>query len=152
MFLSLHPLRHQLADDDRNHRAEMADHCELPRLRGTTMNISVPPAHRALSRTKISARHIDQRFTESGASRLIANERCEDIPLLQKNSAGYAHCFLASAEVNAAGDQATAVKARQFILENSRLQHDAERREIFLVRPFFRSGSAAFGGLKHPTI
>src|SRR5437764_8384745 len=144
MFLSLHPLRHQLADNDRNHRAEMADHGELSRLRGTAMNIPVPPAHRALSRTKISARHIDERFTESGASSLIANEWREDIPLLQKNPAGYAHCFLASAEVNATGDQTAAVKAREFILENSRLQHDAERREIFLVRRFFRSGSAAF--------
>ena len=59
------------------------------------MNIAIAPAHRALSRTKISARHIDQRFTESGAPGLIANERCEDIALLQKQPARHADRFLA---------------------------------------------------------
>src|SRR5450755_2354601 len=129
----------------------MADHRELPRLRATAMNIPIAPAHRTESRTKISARHVEQRFTESGTAGLIANERCKDIALLQKNSAGYAHRFLASADVNAAGNQTAPVKTRELLLENPRLEHDAERLEIFLVRRFFRSGSATFGGLEHPT-
>ena len=46
-FLALHPLREQFADHDRNHRPEMADHRELPRLRATAVNIPVAPAHRS---------------------------------------------------------------------------------------------------------
>jgi hypothetical protein len=130
----------------------MADHRELACLWATTMDISVAPAHRALSRAKIGARYIDQRFTERGAHGLIANERCEDITFLSKNTAGDADRFLASADVNAAGDQTAPVKTRELLFENPRLEHDAERLEIFLVRRFFQSGSATLGGLKHPTI
>ena len=113
------------------------------------MNISVAPAHRAKSRTQISARHIDERLTKRGAPGLIANQRREDIALLQKDSARDAHRFLPSAEVNAAGDQTAPIKAGEFILENARLEHDAERFEVFLVWRFFRFGSATFRGLKH---
>ena len=148
-FLALHPLRQQFADDDRNHRAEMADHRELACLRTAAVNISVASAHRALPRTKISASDVEERLTERGPSRLIANERRKDIAFLQKHPARRADRFLAFAEVNAAGDHAAAIKTRQFLLENPRLQHAAKRLEIFLVRRFFRNGSAAFRSLKH---
>src|SRR5437764_15409956 len=111
----------------------MADHRELPRLRGTAMNISVTPAHRAKSRTEISARHIDERLTKRGAPGLIANQRREDIALLQKDSTRDAHRFLPSAKINAASDQAAPVKAGEFILENPRLAHEAERFEVLFV-------------------
>src|SRR5207247_99661 len=110
----------------------------------TAMNIPVAPAHRAQARTKISARHIEERFTESRAPGLIANERREDIVLLQEDAASHAHRFLAFAEVNAAGNQAAPVKARELIFKNPRLEHDAERFEVFLMRRSFRFGSAAF--------
>ena len=85
-FSPLHPLGQQLADNDRNHRAEMADHGELALLRATAMDIAVAPAHRSLARTEISARDVEQRFAKSGASGLIANERREDVALSCRNN------------------------------------------------------------------
>ena len=134
-----------------DHCAEMADHRELPGLRTTAMNIPVSPAHRSLPRTKISARDVDQRFAERGAAGLVANERGEDVTLLQKHPASRTDRFLATADVNATGNHAPAVKAGQFLLENTRQQHPAKRFEKTLVRrnPGLFSG-AAFGRLKHP--
>ena len=105
------------ADDDRNHRAEMADHGQLALPRATAVNVAVAPAHRSVREPKISARDIEQRFAESGAPGLIANERRKDVALLQKHTAGHADRFLAAPDVNAAGDQAAAIKAGEFFLE-----------------------------------
>jgi hypothetical protein len=130
----------------------MADHCELAGLRAAAMNISVPPAHRALARPKISPGDIDQRLAKCGTSSLVANEGRKYVAPLQKKPAGDAHRFLAFAQINAPGDQTASIKTRELLLKNARLEHDAERLEIFLVRRCFRSGSATFRGLKHPLI
>ena len=48
VFLALRSFRHQCADRDRNHRAEMTDHGELILPWAAAMNIAVTSAHRAL--------------------------------------------------------------------------------------------------------
>src|SRR5437773_2203284 len=100
----------------------MADHRELSRLRATAMNIPIASPHWSTSRAEISARHIDQRFTKSGAPGLVANERCENIAFLQEKAAGDAHCFLTFSKVNAPGNQTAAIKAGELLLEHSRLK------------------------------
>src|SRR2546421_12700467 len=105
----------------------MADHRELSRFRATAMDVPIASPHRPTSRAEISAGHIDQRFTESGAPGLVANERCENVAFLQEEAAGDAHRFLALSKVNAPGYQTAAIKAREFLLENPRPEHDAER-------------------------
>src|SRR5437773_11380279 len=127
----------------------MADHRELSRFRATAMDVPIASPHRPTSRAEISARHVDQRFTESGAPGLVADERCENVAFLQEEAAGYAHRFLALADINSAGNQTAPVKTGELLLENPRLEHDAECLEIFLVPRFFRFGSAAFRRLKH---
>jgi len=105
------PFRDQLADHDRNHRAEMADHGELTSLEPTAMDVSVAPAHRALTRAEIGARHIQEWLARGRAPGLIANERSKDIVLLQKHPAGRPHRFLSAPDIDAASDQSAAVKA-----------------------------------------
>ena len=45
VFFAFKSLGHQGAHRDRNHRAEVADHCELVLARVTSMNIAVASAH-----------------------------------------------------------------------------------------------------------
>src|SRR4051794_13431556 len=108
----------------------MTDHRELAGRRRTAMDVAVAAAHRAGARTEISAGDIDERFAESGAASLIADQGRENIPLLKKRAPRHADGFLAFAEVNPAGDHAAAIKAGEFLLENARLEHDAECFEI----------------------
>src|SRR5262249_33563642 len=62
--LALHPLRQQLADHHRNHRAEVTDHRQLVLQRPATMNISVSTAHRTFDRSEIRAYGIEQWFAK----------------------------------------------------------------------------------------
>src|SRR5205085_12458557 len=116
----------------------MTDHCQLTVGRFAAMNISVTAAHWSLARPKISARNIEQRFAKRGATSLIANQRREDVALLQKQSAGNADRFLAFTNVNSAGDLAAAIKADQFFFERAREQHPAKRFQEPLVHRRFR--------------
>src|SRR6266567_2548038 len=84
ILFAFETLRHQRTDRDRNHRAEMTDHGELALARKAPVNIAIAPAHRPLPRTEIGARNIDQWLAESRSPGLIANQRSEDISLLQK--------------------------------------------------------------------
>src|SRR5712692_4569578 len=84
ILFAFETLGHQRAHRHRNHRAEMTDHGELALERKAAVNIAIAPAHRALPRAEIRAGHIDQRLTESRSPSLIANQRSEDISLLQK--------------------------------------------------------------------
>src|SRR5436190_13394685 len=103
----------------------MADHRQLPSLRATAVNIAVTSAHRTLSRTKISPRHVNERFAKSGASCLVADKRREDITLLQKEATRNADRFLPFSEVNAACDHAASIKAGEFLFKDARQQHPA---------------------------
>src|ERR1700720_2757496 len=105
----------------------MADHGQLAIARLATMNISVAPAHWALARSEIGARNIDNRLAKRGTTGLIANQGRKDVPLLQKHSTGDTDRFLAFANVNAAGNLATAIKTDQFFLECAREQHPTKR-------------------------
>jgi hypothetical protein len=119
------------------------------------MNVAVASAHWALPRTEIGARHIDKRLAKCRPPRLIANQRREDVTILQKQSAGDADRFLAAADVDAARDQAAAIETDEFLFERSRQQHPAKRFEESLMRRRFlryRSFAAALRRLKHPAI
>ena len=50
VFLSLEAFRHQRADGDRDHRAEMANHGELVVLWSAPMDVAVASAHWTLAR------------------------------------------------------------------------------------------------------
>src|SRR5450755_2040744 len=100
----------------------MADHGELIDTRTTAMNVAVASAHWTLARTEISADNIDQRFAKRRAPRLIANERGKNIAFLQKHSASGADRFLPATEINAACDQAAAIKTGELLLERARKQ------------------------------
>src|SRR4029077_8981707 len=148
-------LGHECPDRDRDHRAKMTDHRELAVARTAPMNVAVASTHWALPRTEIGARHIDKRLAKCRPPRLIANQRREDVPILQKQSAGNADRFLAAADVDAARDQAAAIKTDEFLFERSRQQHPAKRFEESLMRRRFlryRSFAAALRRLKHPAI
>src|SRR5437899_7136670 len=81
-FFAFESFRHERANRDRHHSAEVTDHGELAFGRPTTVNVAVAPAHRPLSRAKISPGNIDKWLAKSGSSRLISNKRREDIALL----------------------------------------------------------------------
>src|SRR5437870_3072145 len=100
------------------------------------MNIAIAPAHRAFDRAKVSARNIDKWFAERRASGLVANERGKNIAFLQKQTTGDTDCFLPTADINTAGDQAAAIETDQFILEGARQQHPTKRFEKSFVRRF----------------
>src|SRR6266498_4953297 len=70
VFLVFKSLRHQRAHSDRNHRAEMADHCEFVVARMTSMNVAIAATHWTQARTKIRARDVNQRFAERRSPRL----------------------------------------------------------------------------------
>src|SRR5260370_29727043 len=148
------PFRHHRPHSYRTHCSEMTDHRELTFARLSAMNVAVAPAHRALSRAKISARNIDDRLSKRGAPGLIANQRRKDIAFLQKQSASDADRFLAFTDVNPAGDLAAAIKADQFLLECAREQHPAKRLEESLMRRRFLSRGffSALRRLKHRPI
>jgi hypothetical protein len=76
------------------------------------MNIAVASAHRAFSRSEIGARYVDERFAERRSSRLVANERREDVSLLQKQAARYTDGLLSFTKVNAPGNETTAIQTR----------------------------------------
>ena|SRR5438552_5720197 len=81
-FFAFESFRHQRANRDRHHGTEVTDHGELAFRWPTTVNVAVPSAHRPLSRAKISPGNIDKWLAKSGSSRLISNQRREDIALL----------------------------------------------------------------------
>src|SRR5438270_7715767 len=118
----------------------MTDHSQLAVARAAPVNVAVAASHRSGSRTKICARDIDQRFAESGAAGLVANEGRKDVAFLQKESAGDADCFLSFADVNPASNPAAAIHAGEFLFERSRQQHPAKRLNIFFVDRRFRWG------------
>src|ERR1043166_2873087 len=103
----------------------MADHCQLPSFRATAVNIAVTSAHRALSRTKISPRYVNERFAKGGTSCLVPDKRREDITLLQKEATGDANRFLPFSEVNAACDHPPSIKTGEFLFKDARQQHPA---------------------------
>jgi hypothetical protein len=131
----------------------MANHRQLAILRPAAVDVTVAAAHRPEFRTKISACRVEQRLAEGSASRLIADERRKDIALPERQAARGADGLLATAEVDAADDHAAAVERAEFVLENSRLQHDAEGFEILgMRRSFGLVFRLRFRRLKHPQI
>src|SRR5206468_6569132 len=84
VFLVFKSLRHQRAHSDRNHRAEMADHCEFVVARMTSMNVAITSTHRPLPRAQIRARHINQRLAECKSPCLVANQWRGDVAFLQQ--------------------------------------------------------------------
>ena len=79
IFFSFKSLRHQCADGDGNHCAEMADHRQFVVARMPSMNIAVTPAHRTEARAEIRARDVDQRFAKRRSPGLIANQRRKNV-------------------------------------------------------------------------
>src|SRR5436853_4507828 len=73
--------REQDPNGHRNHRAEVADHGQLSFSGPASVDIAVASSHRALSRAKISAGDVDQRFAERGTSCLVTNQWCEYVVL-----------------------------------------------------------------------
>src|SRR5437899_10171850 len=123
VFLTAESFRHQRAHRHRNHRAEVTNHGQLIVARPAPVNIAVSSTHRALSRAEISARDVEQWFAECGSPCLVANQWREDVAFLQKQTASYADCFLAFADVNAARDQAAAVETDELFFERARELH-----------------------------
>src|SRR5882724_4978770 len=112
----------------------MADHGELVLLWPTSVDVAVATAHWAKARAQIGAGDVQQRFAECGSSCLVANQRCEDIALFQKQAACCAHGFLALADINAASDEAAPIETNEFFLQRARQQHPPKRFEKALVR------------------
>src|SRR5439155_4604240 len=83
------------------------------------------------------ARDVDQRFAKRRAPRLIANQRREDVSFLQKQTAGDTDRFLSPAHIDAASDQAAAVKADELFFEGAGEQHPTKRFEEALMRREF---------------
>src|SRR5438132_13126563 len=103
----------------------MTDHGQLAVARAAAVNIAVASPHWPCPGSKIGTCDIDQRLAKGGAARLIANEGREDVAFLQKDSASDADCFLAFADVNAAGDPTAAIHTGKFFFKRSRQQHPA---------------------------
>ena len=137
VFFAMKSLRHQGTDRDRDHCAEVTNHGELIVPRSAAMNVTVASAHWAPSRAQISARDIDKRFAERRSSRLIANQWREDVALLQKQSAGHANRFLATADVDATRDQTAAIETYELFFERPREQHPTKRFEKAFMRRRF---------------
>src|SRR5256886_918842 len=154
VFFAVESLRHQCTDRDRDHCAEVTNHGELIVAWSAAMNVAVASAHWPLSRAEISARDIDKRFAERRSSRLIANQRREDVALFQKQSAGHADRFLTPAHVDATRDQTAAIKTYELFFERAREQHPTKCFEEALMWRRLRCYGflAARRRLKHPTI
>src|SRR5205814_9696741 len=58
IVLSCKSFRHESANRDRNHRAEVTDHGELVLLWPATKNISFAPAHRPLAPAELRLRNL----------------------------------------------------------------------------------------------
>src|SRR5205809_3072811 len=82
VFLTFESLCHQCTYGDRDHRAEMADHCEFVVARMTSMNVAITATHRPQARAQVRARNINQRFAECRSPRLVANQWREDVAFL----------------------------------------------------------------------
>src|SRR5207248_9757055 len=118
----------------------MTNHRQLALGRLSAMNIAVAPAHWSLSRAKISARNIDNRFAKRRAPGLIANQRRKNVAFFQKQSASDADRLLAFADVNPTGNLAAAIKTDELFLECAREQHPAKRLQESLMRCRFLGG------------
>src|SRR6266496_340282 len=140
VFLTSESFRHQCTHSDRNHRAEMADHCEFVVARMTSMNVAIAATHWTQARTKIRARDVNQRFAERRSPRLVTNQWREDVAFFQKQTARDADRLLAFADVDSAGNQTAAIQANEFFFKRARQQHPAECLEEAIVRRrvFFR--------------
>src|SRR5436190_3071424 len=71
VFLTSESFRHQCTYGDRNHRAEMADHCQFVVARMTSMNVAIAATHWTQARTEIRARDINQRFAKRRSPCLV---------------------------------------------------------------------------------
>src|ERR1041385_756973 len=108
----------------------MTNHWHEAFARAAPMNIPVAAAHWAKGRAKVSADGIEDRLTKSQPARTIANQRRKDIAPSQCHSSGGAKGLLASAKKNPSVNFAHAIKAREFIIQNSRQKHQAIRFEV----------------------
>src|SRR6266480_3966583 len=120
----------------------MANHGELVVLWSAPMDVAIASTHWAKARAQISAGDIQQRFTESRSSRLISNQRREDVAFLQEQSTRHADRLLSLADINAAGDQPAPIETNEFFLQRAREQHPTKRFEEAFVR---RRGLWLFG-------
>jgi hypothetical protein len=142
--------REKRARDGRNHRAEVADHCEVTIFRPAAVDVSIASAHRTQTRAQVGARRIKQALAECQPPRLIANQRREDVALAKRDSGRRTQGLLASAEKNAALDFSAAIEARVFLLGKPREQHEMVSLEIFVPRNCgCFSGSGALYCLNH---
>src|SRR5438045_4396558 len=111
----------------------MADHSELPFARSSAMNIAVATPHWASAGSEIGAGNIDERLPKGRSTSLITNQRCKNVALPQKHAARNAHCLLAFADIDAAGDHPAAVHAREFLLQSTGKKHPPERLQVTVV-------------------
>ena len=120
------PARQQTARDDRNHRAEMADHGVESFGRAPAMDVAVVAAHRPFHRAEIGPGAVQQRLAERQPPGHVPDQRPENIAFLQANAQGSTQGLLALAQEYAPLDFAAAVEAREPVLEQAGEQHPAK--------------------------
>src|SRR6266581_5584092 len=74
VFFAVESLRHQCADRDRDHCAEVTNHGELIVPWSAAMNVAVASTHWALSGAQISAGDIEKRVAERRTAGLMAKQ------------------------------------------------------------------------------
>src|SRR5262245_12836523 len=73
VFLSSKSLRNPCSYRNRNHCAEMTDHCQFVVAGVPSMDIAVASAHWTEARAEVGARNVDQRFPECRSPGLVSN-------------------------------------------------------------------------------
>src|SRR5713226_3886446 len=76
----LEPMRQQSTVDDRNHRAQVADHGHEAFLGPATMDVAISRPHGTERRTQISADSIQDRLPEGQPASSIADKRGKYVP------------------------------------------------------------------------
>ena len=101
------------------------------------MDVAVAALHRAGDGTEVRAGDLDGLLAEGEAAGLVADESCENIPLVQAVAEGRRDRLLPAAGVDAARDPARPVDRGEFLLQAAGQEHRAE------------NGGESFGWLAH---
>ena len=130
---------------------KVRDHRVVALARLAAVNVALAPAHRPETRADNCAGGIEQRLAECETPRGITDERSVNVALAKRGGERRAQSLLAFAEKHAADDLSATVKAREFLLENTREEHPAEGSQVaFTPRVSLRFHARKITGLQHP--
>src|SRR4029450_7348765 len=96
------------------------------------MHVPIPPTHRTGSGAQIRPRCLKYRLSERQPPGGVSDERREDISPPERLAQRYAQCLLSTAQKNPAMDFASAIKTGKLFIQDTGLEHQAERFDVIV--------------------